>query len=78
MSDESETDSSNSFFDLQISSDKEDDKANESTVKDPSFIFKPTPYAIDEWLATSTKNSPVSNKYSITSTGNGNVEISRK
>lgn len=77
MSNGSETDSSASVYNLQIQTNKEDDKRNEGSIDNPSFLFKPTIHAIDEWLSTSTKNSPISNKYSITSTGNENVEISR-
>lgn len=78
MSDGSKTSSSASISDLQVQASKEDDKRNESSINNPSFLFKPTTYAIDDWLATSTKNAPISNKYSITSTGNENVEISRE
>lgn len=78
MSDGSKTRSSSSVSDLQVQTNEENDKRNEGTIDNPSFLFKPTTYAIDEWLATSTKNAPISNKYSITSTGNENVEISRK
>lgn len=78
MSNGSETDSSSSVSDLQVQADKEDDKRNEGTVNNPSFLFKPAIHAMDEWLSTSTKNSPITNKYSITSTGNENVEISRE
>lgn len=33
---------------------------------------------IDEWWLTEKQDGPVSNKYTITSTGNGNVDISGK
>lgn len=75
MSNGSETNSSASVPNLQIQTNKEDDKANESAIN-PSFLFKPAVHAMDEWL--SIKDAPISNKYSITSTGNENVEISRE
>jgi hypothetical protein len=78
MTDESETNSSPSVFNLQVQTNKEDDKDNEGTINNPSFLFKPSVHAMDEWLSTSKKNAPISNKYSITSTGNENVEISRE
>lgn len=78
MSNGSKTDSPVSVSNLQIQADKEDDKRNEGTITDPSFLFKPAVHAMDEWLSTSTKNAPISNKYSITSTGNENVEISKE
>lgn len=78
MSDGSKTRSSASISNLQVQTNEEDDNRNESAIGNPSFLFKPAVYAIDEWLATSTKNAPISNKYSITSTGNENVEISRE
>jgi hypothetical protein len=78
MTDESETNSSPSVFNLQVQTNKEDDKDNEGTINNPSFLFKPAVHAMDEWLSTSKKNAPISNKYSITSTGNENVEISRE
>jgi hypothetical protein len=78
MSNDSERKSSVSVPNLQISTDKEDDKRNEGAINNPSFLFKPAVHAMDEWLSTSTKNATISNKYSITSTGNENVEISRE
>jgi hypothetical protein len=78
MSNGSETNSSVSVSNLQIQADKENDKRNEGAIDNPSFLFKPSVHAMDEWLSTSTKNAPISNKYSITSTGNENVEISRE
>ena len=77
MSDESETHLPISVSDLQVQEDKEHDKRNESDIN-VSFLFKPAIHAMDEWLSASTKNAPISNKYSITSTGNENVEISRE
>ncbi len=76
-SDGTETCSSSSISNLQVQTNKEDDKRNEGLIN-PSFIFMPTTYAIDEWLATSTQNNSISDKYTITSTGNGNVDISGK
>jgi hypothetical protein len=78
MSNESERSSSTCISNLQVQTNKEDDKRNEGIVNNPSFLFKPAIHAMDEWLSTSTKNSPITNKYSITSTGNENVEISRE
>lgn len=78
MSDGSKTRSSTGVSNLQVQTNEEDDNRNESAIDNPSFLFKPAVYAIDEWLTTSTKNAPISNKYSITSTGNENVEISRE
>jgi hypothetical protein len=76
MTNESETNSSTSVSNLQVQTDKEDDKDNEGAINNPSFLFKPAVHAMDEWL--SIKNASISNKYSITSTGNENVEISRE
>lgn len=78
MSDGSKASSTTGVHNLQVQENQEVDKGNEGAINNPSFLFKPTTHAIDDWLATSTTNSPISNKYSITSTGNGNVEISRK
>jgi hypothetical protein len=78
MSNESERDSSFSVSNLQVQANKENDKDNEGAINNPSFLFKPSVHAMDEWLSTSKKNAPISNKYSITSTGNENVEISRE
>jgi hypothetical protein len=76
MSNGSETNSSVSVSNLQVQANKEDDKGNEGAINNPSFLFKPAVHAMDEWL--SIKDAPISNKYSITSTGNENVEISRE
>ena len=78
MSDESETHLSISVSNLQVQKDKENDKRDESDINNPSYLFKPAIHAMDEWLSASTMNAPISNKYSITSTGNENVEISRE
>lgn len=78
MINESKANSSAGVSNLQVQTNKEDDKDNEGAINNPSFLFKPAIHAMDEWLSTSTKNAPISNKYSITSTGNENVEISRE
>lgn len=73
MSDgQSEKNSEISFHDLSFQTDKKDDSRNESAMT----LALPLVKQIDEWWLTQKQDGPASNKYSITSTGNGNVDIS--
>lgn len=66
-----------SVHNLQVQEDKADDKASEGPMN-PSSIFLPLTKSIDEWWLTQKQDGVPSNKYTITSTGNGNVDISGK
>ena len=70
-------DSQASVHSVSVQADKETDTGTEGPMN-PSFIFLPMSKAIDEWWLTSKEDGNPSDKYSITSTGNGNVDLSRK
>ena len=69
-----ETYSSNGVHDLSIQNDKEVHGPHKGDI---SHLEIPLSRAIDEWWLTQKQDGPVLNKYTITSTGNGNVDISR-
>lgn len=73
MNESRQKDSEDGVHNLQVQEDKASDSPDES----PMMLALPLSKQIEWWL-THKADGPVSNKYSITSTGNGNVDISGK
>lgn len=72
-SDGKEENSKDGLPDLSLQNDQ---KTHEASKHHVNFEM-PLSAAIDEWWLTNKGDGEPSNKYTITSTGNGNVDISR-
>lgn len=77
MNDSGQKNPETSVHHLQVQKDQENGEAAEGPMN-PSWVFLPLTKAIDEWWLTQKQDGIPSNKYTITSTGNGNVDTSGK